>query len=808
MIPIAPAQNNLSSPKTVDIQKEKRRRSKRSCDFCRQKKTRCDGDMRHPCTKCRQFKMDCVYLTKQKKRGPTKGSYVEMLERRLKRMENLIQSASAQGSCNSNQGSPEVFNYNDEHEDDRDEVNSLGSEESVPQAQCPTHFQIPDELEVIEHQMNGLKIKDYQRTRYMGSSSGMHLVNIDILKNHAKLRFMHSPSWFIQKLNEEEDEHVIMKTKEISPPQEMEASGPNPDRIKLFEDIPMLDAELLDGLIEIFFKRFHASCPIINKIEFLEQYYYHNPSPPDKYLMCSIAFMASIISDNEDFADRLQEEEFMELKEQLKTKAYQIISVVHKRPFISTIQSFLMLSLYAEDEVSNEDEDMSHWLFSGIAIRLAQDMGLHLDCSNWQIPPQEIELRRRLWYACYIIDRWISAQLGRPLCIIDKEFDVKLPSDRELDTSTARTRCHNKPQPLLEAEYHLQQGTPLYYSFSRFVGVTEVLGQVLEALYSTKNKQSRKKDVIQTLENSLDNWRQIFANEILPAVADYSLLQIAYFTVLIFIYRPFIKETEDTELTVKALSICTNAANQILSAAEATDHRTLVNAPWSPSAYCVFQAAIIFLHNARGGNEHIKRQGQRNLDRCVRIYVNAPRLCRTRTVRVLIAVASSYRVTLKHLPCAGCLACQTREKIIEYNSLPEYDPETVTVTREHLPETEAYEPNPEGFDRQVNSTRPEDMYTMALCQDGFGTTVRDKIRMIQEHQKHWQQQPPPTDNQAPPPPPIGLDCPIDSSTFSNLFTNDHLLQNFDLSSLRSDVPLWDVPSAVTWNEWEGFMKSN
>lgn len=117
MIPIAPAQHNYSPAQTVDIQKEKRRRSKRSCDFCRQKKTRCDGGLKQPCTKCRQSQVDCVYLTKQKKRGPTKGSYVEMLEKRLKRMETLVQHMSG------NKIMPEET----AEEDEEDEVASQGN---------------------------------------------------------------------------------------------------------------------------------------------------------------------------------------------------------------------------------------------------------------------------------------------------------------------------------------------------------------------------------------------------------------------------------------------------------------------------------------------------------------------------------------------------------------------------------------------------------------------------------------------------------------------------------------------------------
>lgn len=35
----------------------------------------------------------------------------------------------------------------------------------------------------------------------------------------------------------------------------------------------------------------------------------------------------------------------------------------------------------------------------------------------------------------------------------------------------------------------------------------------------------------------------------------------------------------------------------------------------------------------------------------------------------------------------------------------------------------------------------------------------------------------------------------------------HSRQQFDIASLSSQIPIWDLPSGVTWNEWESFLKS-
>lgn len=110
-----------------------------------------------------------------------------------------------------------------------------------------------------------------------------------------------------------------------------------------------------------YFCQLHADCPIINKIEYLEQYYFHNPSSPDKYLTYALVFIGSMVATERDVEGKLTQIEFATMRKQLKEKAYQIISILHKRPLISTIQALLTLSIYIEDESDNDDEDMSYW---------------------------------------------------------------------------------------------------------------------------------------------------------------------------------------------------------------------------------------------------------------------------------------------------------------------------------------------------------------------------------------------------------------------------------------------------------------
>ncbi|CAK7230449.1 hypothetical protein SCUCBS95973_007577 [Sporothrix curviconia] len=70
---------------------------------------------------------------------------------------------------------------------------------------------------------------------------------------------------------------------------------------------------------------------------------------------------------------------------------------------------------------------MAAWTWLGSAVRLAQGVGLHIESGS---SDPSAEMRRRLWWALYILDRSLSLELGnRPMLIQDGDCDVAMPSD-------------------------------------------------------------------------------------------------------------------------------------------------------------------------------------------------------------------------------------------------------------------------------------------------------------------------------------------------------------------------------------------
>jgi hypothetical protein len=176
-------------------------------------------------------------------------------------METLLANISKKHQESSSSCAPAVPR---DLEDLENEFNSYNDDEEgeaeleeTPYISCPTFFTKTsaeeDEYNEIQEKLKNLTISDYQRTRYIGASSGVHFLNEEIFRTNKKHRLPEEPSWFIQKLNHDEDEHIIMKTKEVITPtatnrmnKELELN-----RIEIFEDTPYMTQELADYLVHM-----------------------------------------------------------------------------------------------------------------------------------------------------------------------------------------------------------------------------------------------------------------------------------------------------------------------------------------------------------------------------------------------------------------------------------------------------------------------------------------------------------------------------------------------------------------------------
>lgn len=97
---------------------------------------------------------------------------------------------------------------------------------------------------------------------------------------------------------------------------------------------------------------------------------------------------------------------------------------------------------YSKICARRDQEGPCVWTLTGLAIRLATKLGLHRDGSAFNLPPFEVELRRRLWWQICILDVRTAEDNGSDPCIFQQSFNTNFPlnvDDSNLNSGMSAT---------------------------------------------------------------------------------------------------------------------------------------------------------------------------------------------------------------------------------------------------------------------------------------------------------------------------------------------------------------------------------
>jgi hypothetical protein len=258
------------------------------------------------------------------------------------------------------------------------------------------------------------------------------------------------------------------------------------------------------------------------------------------------------------------------------------------------------------------------WHYVGMAIRMAQDLGLHKNADQWThggaslFSPIELQERRRIWYACVIMDKYVSSYIGRPLCIYEQDFDTELPSVNESEEM-------EEWQPVARDE-DIRQFSPFpirtLSCFNASAALSNILSEVVQNIYSVRPSSSRHSELMR-LEELLGKWLLDLPEHLRfdpsnwkkshPPSPYLMTLHMQYWCVVILLHRPFMKysqevrkqgsdDADDPELRVisrKNYDLCVQAANRITSIVVMFKERFCVRRAPVFLSYYVFTASIM-----------------------------------------------------------------------------------------------------------------------------------------------------------------------------------------------------------------------
>lgn len=147
---------------------------------------------------------------------------------------------------------------------------------------------------------------------------------------------------------------------------------------------------------------------------------------------------------------------------------------------IELVQALLIMSHYLHNRLDLNNS----WTMLGLATRAAQQLGLHLSVGSDTSSIAEQEIRKRTWWGCFVLDRLLSAKVGRHPTIDESEDSADLP--------LAVDDAHFPIENCIIAPATQPSQVPSYLDFFlHAIAQARVLGRIVETLYGSRRRTVR-----------------------------------------------------------------------------------------------------------------------------------------------------------------------------------------------------------------------------------------------------------------------------------------------------------------------------
>ncbi|EXL68066.1 hypothetical protein FOPG_15863 [Fusarium oxysporum f. sp. conglutinans race 2 54008] len=394
----------------------KRRKTQLACNCCRVRKTKCDGG-RPVCYACekRGTREDCLYeegSLKTRKNIQALESRLELLEKGHDpghtRLEDgsqhisnlwdpLLRPSPFSGSGTMDRsGGPDVLVQSTTH---------AARSQSTLRVDSPSQAKSPDALATVSTRV-------HHRNLLYGASSTIAFVERVLLTTGETNKFDDG-----SKASEDDGRPV---THTIGQP------GPQTERLAGLELLPI--RRVSDKYLQSFWDIVHPVFPILHRPTFARFYgLLWEPTSlktditvDDPVMLATLNLVLAIgcrFTECADLGSRaLQADQFYQ-------RARGLVPIdsldVESLPIV---QLLLLTAVHLQSTRYSS----RCWNIVGLAMRVAQSLGLHLNQTSATRNQLEREMRRRIWYTCVTLDRLMCTTFGRPAMLSHSSL-VPLP---------------------------------------------------------------------------------------------------------------------------------------------------------------------------------------------------------------------------------------------------------------------------------------------------------------------------------------------------------------------------------------------
>ncbi|KAH1581507.1 hypothetical protein KXV58_007426 [Aspergillus fumigatus] len=284
-------------------------------------------------------------------------------------------------------------------------------------------------------------------------------------------------------------------------------------RIRLEEmgTFQRLDKEISDALIQTFFAVVYPLCPIFDLSEFHTKYRAEQVSP---LVLQALYFVAASHCEQS-----LIEKAGFPNRHMATFTFYQRAKALYDANYesdaIATVQALYLLSYWWGSPL--EQKDMWHW--TGLAVGLAQTLGLHQSKTYAGLQERQQKLWRRIWWTVYSHDIFMSLTLNNTPHVNEAYCTAPLLSEADIEDDK-----EDIPDTHLLGS-QTQEGR-LYIVY--LVDLAKRTSQCLEALFGACSDESR----IQSSLAGISSWQSILP-QVLQRNGSAITLQSGYWTSLI-----------------------------------------------------------------------------------------------------------------------------------------------------------------------------------------------------------------------------------------------------------------------------------
>ncbi|KAH7628319.1 fungal-specific transcription factor domain-containing protein [Sordaria sp. MPI-SDFR-AT-0083] len=420
---------SLSSSKQQQQQQQVRHRASVACASCRERRIRCvvpDGES--GCTQCKKTGAECIIRNDDERRRPISKAYMSSLSNRITLLEEMLRERGvapppAVHPPKTRQEAKEMQEHEQHDVRFREDFETPGPNQANSSMAADTPS--PPKFSVEETQTDpvGDDNNNKQTSEAAPSNDSTLFPEFTSQWNGDVRQFLGVKSRFsvmsgrLQYFGSTASSHVhAQNTSQPSPPTIDHAS-------RVERVIRILGSSTHDHLMSCFWVHYNPTVQVVDREIFDSGRKSQNPRH------YSVFLHITMLAAGYRFAERSREDVKRLIlgnwESTFHRESKSMLDAELERPGgIPSTQALLILA----DLEFGAGRDSTGWMYSGMANRLAIDIGLHVTVpkSGSEVLRAEEPLRRRVMTACVLFDRYWALLLGRSPSIRHRDIGIEL----------------------------------------------------------------------------------------------------------------------------------------------------------------------------------------------------------------------------------------------------------------------------------------------------------------------------------------------------------------------------------------------